>query len=822
MIAVQFQSAMLRISVCIFLFCVVPFKWIVAQEYSLRVFVTDSLKKPLSGVTLTIMRIGNLKQSETGQTSKSGDYIFKSLSLATYQLELSMVGYSGRLLDPVTINGRYPVDSISVVLISAAASQLSSVTVTGRKALLEKKSDRTVVNVDAMLTSAGADALRMLENVPGVSVDEDGNISLNGKPGVMVMIDNKPTYLSGDALANYLRSIPSSSLEKIELMPTPPAGYDAAGTAGVINFRTKRNLKKGMNGTLSTAFNQGKLFSTTNSLNTNYLTGKVYAYANLGYVTQNRSTGLDIERNYHNEQGQPTYNFWQNSYIRRRNQSYSIRGGMDYQLDQTTSLGYGFSYLHRPSLQTTNNTSKLSQANGTLDSTALAKNREEDKWNNYSVNLNYRKSFKATGTGIAADADYLNYKSRVDQLFTNTTIKPGAPEPEGEELVGYLPSNIEIMAGKMDYTGKLWNWNMEAGLKSSVANTRNTADFTTIKDGLTSPDFEKNNDFRYRENIHAAYISLNGDGKRFSWKAGLRGEQTRSRGHQLGNPVKPDSAFSRSYTNFFPSLFLSYKADSLEKHIITLSYGRRIERPFYQDLNPYVTPLDKFTLYVGNPFLQPGVTNELSVSYTLHKNYVATLSYAMTDEVFMESIVLSGSNYVSRTDNLGTNRLLGFSFNAGIKPAKWWSANIFAEVQDRHYEGRLRVGRLDTSAVYAGTNITNQFQLGKGWSAELGGTARTGILVGQVSLASFWQVNAGVQKKLFGNKATVRLTLRDIFYSGTRRGQIHNLYQADAKFRNRSDLRVGTLSFTWNFGSAQQSRRNRSGGSAEEEQGRVR
>lgn len=813
---------MCRNIVCLFVFFVFSSKWVVAQEYRLRVFVTDSLKKPLSGVTLTLKRTGNTKPSGTGQTNESGVYIFKSLSRTTYQLELSMVGYSGQVLDQVNINGRYPVDTISVVLTPAAASQLSSVTVTGRKALLEKKSDRTVVNVDAMLTVAGTDALRMLENVPGVSVDEDGNISLNGKPGVMVMIDNKPTYLSGDALANYLRSIPSSSLEKIELMPTPPAGYDAAGTAGVINFRTKRNLKKGLNGTLSTAFNQGKLFSTTNSLNTNYQAGKVYAYANLSYVTQNRLTDLDIERNYRNEQGQPTYNFWQNSYIRRRNQAYSIRGGMDYQLDASSSLGYGFSYLHRPSLQTTNNISKLSQADGTLDSTALANNREEDKWNNYSVNLNCRKSFKSTGAAIAADADYLNYKSRVDQLFTNTTIKPGVPEPEGEELVGYLPSNIEIMAGKLDYTGKLWQWNMEAGLKSSVANTRNAADFTIIRDGFTSPDYEKNNDFRYRENIHAAYISLNGDGKRFSWKAGLRAEQTRSKGHQLGNPVKPDSAFSRSYTNLFPSLFFSYKADSLEKHVITMSYGRRIERPFYQDLNPYVTPLDKFTLYVGNPFLQPSFTNEVSVSYTLHKKYVATLSYALTDDVFMEAIVLNGSNYVSRTDNLGTNRILGFSLNAGLKPAKWWSANVFAEVQDRQYEGSLRVGRLDTSAVYAGTNITNQFQLGKGWSAELGGMARTGVLVGQVSLASFWQVNAGVQKKLFSNKATVRLSLRDIFYSGTRRGQIHNLYQADAKFRNRSDLRIGTLSFTWNFGSAQQLRRSRSGGSAEEEQGRVR
>ncbi len=698
---------------------------------------------------------------------------------------------------------------------------LSAVTVTTKKPLLEKRADRTIVNVEAMVTAAGTDAYQLLENVPGVTVDDDGNVSLNGRGGVLVIINGKQTYLSGTGLVNYLRSLPSSSLEKIELMPVPPAGFDAAGSAGVINIVTKKLKKRGLNGNLNAAMNQGILFSTNNSLMLNYQVGKFNWFGTGSFVTQNRLTDLDINRSYHDAAGRPDFTFFQNSYIRRTGETAGFRGGVDYDINPKTILGVAVNLLHQPSDQRTTNRSEIARPGQQPDSVVLAANGEKDRWQHQAVNLNFRKTLPGKGHSFGADADYLHYKSAVIQGFDNTTERSNGTKVK-EYLQGWLPSQVHIWAAKADYARMLSSLVLEAGVKSSYAHTKNVAAFSLSNGHDTVPDYDKSNDFTYKEYINAAYMSVQRSAARWSVKAGLRAEHTTSQGYQAGNPVKPDSAFRRNYTNLFPTFFASYSADSAGKHQFTLSYARRIERPFYQDLNPYVSPLDKFTLYVGNPFLNPSFTHHVSLAYTFRRNWTASMSYSLVEQVFMEAILLDGPHYLSRTENLGKNQLFTVSINGSISPRPWWTANIYVEGGDRRYRGKLFHAAMDTSAWYIGTSITQQFMLGKDWVAELSGNWRTSVLVGQVSLGAIGQLNAGIQKKVLKKQGTIRLSVRDVFYSAIRNGEIHFLPQAQALFRNRADSRIATLSFSWAFGKSNQQARPRSSGSATDEQNRVR
>ena len=785
--------------------------------------VLDTAAKVLTDATVTLRQAGDSVVVKTGRSNREGRFLFGGVPSGRYVVSVTMVGfapYTSEVLN--AIESGSPINLSTIQLQPSAAPVLSGVTVSATKALVERKTDRTVVNVDALVSSAGTTALELLERAPGVTVDENGVVSLNGKAGVLVLIDDKPTYLSGEALANYLRSLPSSTLEKIELMPTPPARYDAAGTAGVINIRTRRSRLSGLNGSLSTALNHGKLFSTTNSLNLNYKNGLVSLFGNFSYVRQNGFGDLDIHRTYYSEQGAASSYFTQNSYIRRNNHAFSGRVGADFTLTKRTTIGVALNALHRPSYYDINNTSRILNAQKAEDSTTVAHSHERINWSTQGVNGNLRHDGRRSGRSVTADLDYIRYNSPSRQAYYNTTYRATGGTPSSDLLTGHLPSTIDIYAGKVDYSHALQKGLVaEAGAKTSYIRTNNIADYRLTVNGQTTPDYDKSNHFLYKEQISAGYLTLNRDGKRFQFKAGLRAEHTLSKGHQMGNAVKPDSSFRNTYTSVFPTVFLSYKLDTLANHQLNLSYGRRIERPVYQDLNPFVTPLDKFTVYAGNPFLRPSFTGEVSLAYTYKSKITTTLTYSETRDAFMESIRLNGNNYLSQTANVGSSSILGLSVNAGLRPTKWWTLNLFADVQNRHYEGELFRSRLDTSAVYVGTNIGNQLKLGKNWSAEIGGFYRTGIVVGQVSVASLWQMQAGLQRKVLDGKGTLRAAVRDIFYSGTRNGIIHNLYRAEATFRNRGDLRIYTVSFAYNFGKAP-SERARTRGSAQNEQSRVR
>ena len=300
--------------------------------------VLDDAKKPLDGATVILLVAKDSTVVGSQLANPDGSFAFLNLKDNTYLIKATYIGYKNYRSGNVVISQQKPV-SLPAFILSSIGKTLKEVSVTAQKSYIQQKIDRTVVNVGALISNTGANALEVLEKTPGVQVDADGNITFKGKSGVLVMIDDKPTYLSAANLATYLRSLPSSSLDQIELMDNPPAKYDAAGNAGVINIKTKKNTIRGFNAVISADYAQGFYGRTNESINLNYRVDKVNLFANLAYNEQKTFRRLEIDRNYFDANGGLTSSLKDISYFRPKGNNTNIKAGMDYYVSPKTTWG---------------------------------------------------------------------------------------------------------------------------------------------------------------------------------------------------------------------------------------------------------------------------------------------------------------------------------------------------------------------------------------------------------------------------------------------------------------------------------------------------
>lgn len=698
---------------------------------------------------------------------------------------------------------------------------LSEVVVQKKKPFVENKIDRTVVNVDALITTAGGDAIDVLEKSPGISVDQNGTITFKGKSGVQVFIDDKPTYLSGAELEAYLKSLPASTLDKIELMTNPPAKYDAAGSAGVINIITKKSKTRGFNGNVTSRYSQGKRSQFRQGLNLNYVDDKVRVYGNLGYANQNPLNDLFIFRRFKNDDGTPKSLFYQDSFLRTTANTGNAKVGMDYYVNDKTTIGASVSGILKSSRQKSDVRSVLTDAANVVDSTIVANNRENQKFRNLGINLNFRRDLDTIGRRITADFDFLNYDTETNQRFNNYVYQPDNSLSSQDALRGDLPTDINIYSFKTDYTHPLQKGSFEAGYKVSFSKTDNIADYRDIISGAEIPNYDTSNHFKYDETIHAAYVNYNTSYKRFTFQTGLRLENTDSKGNQLGNVVKPASRFSRNYTNLFPTVYVQYRLDSIGNHQLVVNYGKRINRPYFQDLNPFVSPLDKFTFYSGNPYLNPSFADNYELSYRYKEFFSTTLSYGRTRDDINETIEITDEIYYSRPGNIGRSEFFSCNMNATIPFYKWWTATAYSEVTYSRFKSPLYTETLDSSGSFWFFQMNNIFKFKNDWSAELSGTYHTDIVSSQFVLLSRSNINLGVQKKILKGKGNIKFSVNDIFYSNLNNGIIRNIRLTDANWRNRPDSRFAALTFTYSFGKALPAKQQYDANGADAEKNRV-
>lgn len=792
-----------------------------AQTPPSRIYgrVLDADGKNIEFATAALLKDSVLVK--TTFTEKDGLFSFDKLSYGKYLIKVSVVGSPIYQTDTLVLTANRAVINLADIKIKAGATNLKEVNISGQKAFVERKIDRTVVNVDALISNAGTTALDVLSKSPGVNVDQNGVISLKGKSGVAIFIDDKPTYLSGADLDNYLRSLPSSSLDQIELMTNPPAKYDAAGNGGVINIKTKKTKTAGFNGGVNLSLNQGELSRSNNSFNFNYRKDKINVFGNLSYNLNNSFTDLDLNRKYKNDDGSAKSYFNQNSYFRRHGNTFNLKTGLDYYASEKTTWGIVLTGMNRISKQVNNNTSNLSNASMQLDSVIRAENIDQIKYQNAGVNLNYRHKFKQAGRELTFDADYLLYRNQTDQSYYNFSYLPSGALKYQDILTGNLPSNIDIYTAKADYSHPMENkWKLDAGVKTAYTKTDNIADYFNTANGKTNADYEKSNHFLYEENINAVYLNMSREGKRFSLQAGLRYENTVSNGHQLGNLIKRDSSFKRTYNSLFPTLYFSYKLDTAGNNQLGLNYGRRIDRPYYQDLNPFFSPLDKFTYYVGNPFLKPSFTQSIELSHTYKNKITTTFGYSWVRDEVNETIEILDGTYYSRPANVGKTRVANVSVNAEIDLTKWVKLNAYVEYAKIVSKTDFYTGFLVTNGSYLRANPNLQFKISPTWNAEVNMRYQSKLSNVQFLLGEVHEFGAAVQKKLSA-KSTLKLTANDIFRTRIYNGIINNLANTEANWVNRQDSRSVVLSYSYRFGKAFSSPAKHESSGADAEKNRV-
>ncbi|ULQ57534.1 TonB-dependent receptor [Flavihumibacter rivuli] len=785
--------------------------------------VTDKANQPLEAATISIHRAADKKLVKITTSDKTGKFELENLADGDYSVTVSAVGFKASNNKVTVTGGKSSLPSLAIAM-EADDKEMKGVTVTAKKPMVEVKADKTVVNVDAYISNAGASALEVLEKSPGVSVDRDGNISLKGKQGVIIMVDGKQTYLSGQDLANLLRNTPSNQLESVEIMTQPSAKYDAAGNSGIINIRTKKNKQTGFNGTLNLSYIQAKYPKSPNSININYRKNKVNLFAAVNYSYWEGFNDIKINRKFGVKGTEELAAvFDQSTYGHFKNKNLSSKVGMDYSIDKNTTIGFQVNGTYNPRNWNSSGTANIYDGQGQLDSSNVAFSINDDIWKNYGANINFRKLLDTTGREITADIDYLGYESNSKQSsFNYTYYHPGNTLEDSFLLKGHLPSEIRIISAKVDYSQRLGKQGrLEAGLKSSLVKTDNDAKFTNWDAGAKDwvIDSGRSNHFLYDENINAAYVNYSTQWKKWSLQTGLRLEHTHAKGRQLAN----NESFTRDYVQLFPTAFASYKLN--DKNTFNLSYGRRIERPSYQDMNPFQYFLDQYTYRQGNPYLLPQLSQNIELSHNFKGSLNTSINYTVTTDVINDILKQIDSLKVTyqTKENLSKRRNIGLSISYNKPLTKWWSVSLFGNIFNNKFEGEVDGTTLDANMTAFMVNMNNQFKLPKGWGAEMSGFYRSKMQDGGLIISEpMYVVNFGFSKQVMKSKGTIKLNISDPFYIQQFRGYT-KFGAIDTQIRSKWDNRRLGLSFTYRFGKTQNNgpAPRRRTGSAQDEQNRV-
>jgi iron complex outermembrane recepter protein len=795
--------------------------------------ITDDKTKIVEFANVILLKAKDSTLVKGVLSDANGLFEFEKIPSGEYLVNISQLGYKKFYTPKFSLDADNPSVKLTNLILSEDSKQLSEVQVVAKKPFIEQQIDRTVVNVENSIVSAGATALEVLEKAPGVTVDKDGNISLKGKQNVMVLMDGKPTYMSASDLANLLRNMQSSSLEKIEIMTNPPAKYDAAGNAGVINLRTKKNQNMGLNGSATLGFGYGfykSLPKENGSLNLNYRQGKLNLFGNFSANNRKSFQINEINRRFV-ENGKAISGFDQVADSDKQNSSVSYKMGADYFLDTKNTIGILLNGMSGNYGEVLDNQAIVKNSLGIQDSTSITKGDISNGWSNYSANINFKHVIDSTGKEWTMDADYARYNNNSDMMYRTSKydLKNLLRQTRNED--GMTDSKIDIYSIKADLTYPINKTSkFETGLKTSYVNSNNDMRFEFLVGDLNKRvlDPTRSRDFLYKENINAGYVNYSKEFKKLSVQLGLRVENTIGQG-----TLKGVELLNRNYTNLFPSVFLREKLNT--KHQLGLSYSRRIDRPSYEDLNPFLYFLDPYTFQKGNELLQPQYTDAVELSHTFMDAITTTVNFSRTNGVMTDILQQNNAQKLTNVTkyNIGYVDNFGIAFSVPMPITKWWFSNTYFNLYNNHYVGdipKVTIGTdrkestiyqsLDARATTYNANMTNQFTLPKKFSLELSAWYQSGFVEGQLAGKPMGSVSFGIQKKLMKDKATLKLNVNDVFWTQKFRGSFL-FNDIDVQIVNRWESRTARVSFTYRFGNNKvKAARQRQTG-LEDEKGRV-
>lgn len=779
--------------------------------------VKDTQNETVVGAIVKLFKAADTSFVKGEITNDNGKFRFTNLLNGQYLLSISSVGFKEYKSTILKIHETQNTIDLPIIILLPAKTELKEVVVVAKRPLIEQDIDKTIVNVESMISSATSNTLEVLEKTPGVTVDENGGISLNGKNGVLVLIDGRVTHLSGQDLAAYLKSLPGGLLDKIELIDNPPAKYDAAGNA-VINIRLKRNRAKGLTGNLSTSYSQGITARIYNVLNLNFNRKKWNWFGNIAY-NRDANSGFDYyDRKFYSAESQ-----LQSQVNLQNNFGYSSRSwlskvGFDFNLSPKTTIGGQMNFQNRPKNEDFDFESKTYTPFFALDSVNTGTTNGDFIWQSKDLNLNFLHKFDDKGKELSGDFNYIKYKSDGNQIFENFTNGR-----ESNDFRYDLLNDIDIYNLKMDYTQPLKNKILfEAGLKSSIVNNDNDSQYFDKKSNVLTPDFSKSNHFVFRENINAAYINTRKNWERVGFQLGLRLENTQLKGNLLANVAIQESVFTQNFTDVFSTTFLSYKLDSLGKNNISISFSNRINRPNYQQFNPFLVFRDSYSYTTGNPDLKPQYQSRFEMRYQKGQILNISLMYGAFRDVISQTTEAVNSLFITKSNNIAKGSQLILSTNLTLNPTKWWRANVNWGVARLAFKSKIYTENLDLTLFSSRLNLYNQFTFKQGWSGEFNPYFSAKDLNGQMITNPRYRVFAAVQKKIMKDKGSLKISFEDIFHSWIQVSNSLAIKQSEQYYRNEMDTQRISFAFNYRFGSENLTRKRRhNDNAADSEKGRV-
>ncbi len=791
------------------------------QRGKVSVAVVNDQQQSLENATVEILRKKDSVLVKAGITDKSGLAELENIRLGDYLLRVSIVNYSP-YYSSFSLTEEKAELSLPKITLQPSATQLGAVTVTGRKPFIQKLSDRIVVNVENSIVSAGSSAMDVLERSPGVIIDQNDIISLRGRAGVIIMIDGKPTAMGGADLANYLRGLPSAAIERIDIITNPSAKYDAAGNSGIIDIRMKKDQRLGTNGTFTAGYGQGVYPKANAGTTFNYRNKKINIFGNYNYAYRVGLNHLILDRNFYSN-GIYNGGDLKDNYSKMPFQSNASRLGMDFFPSKKTIVGFVVNGNFNKFKRRNNNSSTVIDPQEQPISTFEANARNNDKNTNLVANVNFKHTFDSTGKEITADLDYGSYTSHsLSRNATRYYKLDGTSLQPDYVLDGDQDGKLTFKTAKVDYVNplkKAAKW--EAGFKTSFVSSDNDAKFFDVSDGTPKDDVNKTNHFLYDENNFAAYANFSKQFKKWDFQIGLRAEHTEVKTYQ----VKGDIHWDSTYLQFFPSAFFNYKLK--EDKTLGVSVSRRIDRPGYSQLNPFLFLIDVTTYATGNPGLLPQFTWSYELSYTV-KNINFTLGYSHTDR--NQNIVITRfkdvfPNIPSEENvtvqipvNLSSSDYVGLTVSAPIRINKWWNMINNGNVYYNHFNGNLGGTALNSGKPVVDLRTNNTFTFKKGWTAELNANFNSGGRSGFMEFDPQWGIAAGVQKTILKGKGTLRFNVTDIFWTNLPKAVITYDNYIE-KWHAYRETRVANLTFSYRFGNNKvQAARRRTTASEEERQ----
>ncbi|WP_224483837.1 TonB-dependent receptor domain-containing protein [Robertkochia aurantiaca] len=728
-----------------------------AQSNELNGLVVDDQQQSIPFANISVLQASDSTMVTGGTTDMDGKFRIPLKTEGKFILQCSTIGFSTAYSQAFILDQHSGPKDFGVIALKPESYQLDEVTLTGSRPNVVMKADKMVVRVEGTAMAAGTSALEVVAKSPGVWIDQEGNFQINGRKGAEVMIDGRLTYLSAQELTTLLEGMPAENIEDIEIIANPSAKYDAEGTAGILNINLKENTLSGFNGSAYAGYQYNGINVYNTGVTLNHKKGKWNSFLSADMAGRNRYRTNETFRSF-NENGE-TAIINQDGREDRKRFVPSIRIGTDYSVNDKHTIGVMANILYQNGHTDWNSDLTLDDFDGSTTQIE-ARNRMDDEFDNSTVNLHYEGKLDTLGTTLSSEFDYVRLNKQVDSRFTNTYTFPDNSTDQ-EIFVSDNASAYDILAGRADLSLPLRKGGLiETGVKfSRVESGSDLYFFERIGDNNVI-DPERSNEFLYVEDIFAAYASYS---MRFNetWnlKAGLRAEKTKAQGTSLTLEQVTD----RDYLNLFPSLFLQQNVS--ENYSITYNYSRRIIRPDYDRLNPFIFYIDPFTYIEGDPNLRPQYSHSFQLTQTLFKKYNIILGAEKATDYILEVPVQMEESKQTAYAVRNMDNFYNYSATLvfPVKVTSFWSMNNNVVAAQQEYNTQTENGYLENKQFFFMAQSNNVMNLPGNTRFEVNAAYQGPMAYGVYEVGSQWWIDAGIKKSFMNDKLDLSLSVTDIF-----------------------------------------------------------